>query len=217
MSIPPPTEAPRRPATAAAAVRRRQRPRRLPDPAAEGPRQAARLPRQRRHDAEAAGRPRRAAAATTRTTTPTSTAASTSSASGPRAPSRRPASRCSASSTPPAPREIIFTRGTTEGINLVAQSFGRTHLQPGDEILVSRDGAPLQHRPLADALRGRPAPRCASSRSTTPASCCSTSSRSCSAPRTKLVVGRPRVQLAGHDQPGRARSSSWPTRAACRC
>jgi cysteine desulfurase/selenocysteine lyase len=34
-------------------------------------------------------------------------------------------------------KEIIFTRGTTEGINLVAQSFGRTHIGPGDEIIVS--------------------------------------------------------------------------------
>ena len=34
--------------------------------------------------------------------------------------------------------EIIFTRGTTEAINLVAQTFGRARLQPGDEIVVSR-------------------------------------------------------------------------------
>ena len=33
--------------------------------------------------------------------------------------------------------EIIFTRGTTEGINLVAQSYARPRLRPGDEILVS--------------------------------------------------------------------------------
>ncbi len=35
------------------------------------------------------------------------------------------------------PREIIFVRGATEGINLVAQSWGRSNLHPGDEILVS--------------------------------------------------------------------------------
>lgn len=34
-------------------------------------------------------------------------------------------------------REIIFTRGTTEAINLVAQSYGRSKLRAGDEILVS--------------------------------------------------------------------------------
>lgn len=34
-------------------------------------------------------------------------------------------------------REIIFTRGTTESLNLVAQSYGRSHLRAGDEIIVS--------------------------------------------------------------------------------
>ena len=34
-------------------------------------------------------------------------------------------------------REIIFTRGTTEAINLVAQSWGRSTLGPGDEILIT--------------------------------------------------------------------------------
>jgi cysteine desulfurase/selenocysteine lyase len=34
-------------------------------------------------------------------------------------------------------REIVFTRNTTEGINLVAQSFGRSRLSPGDEVLIS--------------------------------------------------------------------------------
>ncbi len=33
--------------------------------------------------------------------------------------------------------EIIFTRGATESINLVAASYGRSHVQAGDEILVS--------------------------------------------------------------------------------
>lgn len=36
-----------------------------------------------------------------------------------------------------APEEIIFTRGTTESINLVAQSWGRTNLKAGDEIVLS--------------------------------------------------------------------------------
>jgi cysteine desulfurase/selenocysteine lyase len=34
-------------------------------------------------------------------------------------------------------REIIFTRGTTEGINLVAQSYGRLALKPGDDIVIT--------------------------------------------------------------------------------
>lgn len=33
--------------------------------------------------------------------------------------------------------EIIFTRGTTESINLVAQTYGRAFLKPGDEIIIS--------------------------------------------------------------------------------
>ena len=33
--------------------------------------------------------------------------------------------------------EIVFTRGTTDGINLVAQSYGRKHLRPGDEVIIS--------------------------------------------------------------------------------
>ncbi|HEX5071708.1 MAG TPA: aminotransferase class V-fold PLP-dependent enzyme, partial [Gemmatimonadaceae bacterium] len=33
--------------------------------------------------------------------------------------------------------EIIFTRGTTEGINLVASSFGEAFVKPGDEIVVT--------------------------------------------------------------------------------
>ncbi len=35
------------------------------------------------------------------------------------------------------PREIIWTRGTTEGINLFASSWGSTHLRRGDEIVLS--------------------------------------------------------------------------------
>ena len=35
------------------------------------------------------------------------------------------------------PREIIFTRGTTEGINLVATSYGGKFLKAGDEIILS--------------------------------------------------------------------------------
>ncbi len=34
-------------------------------------------------------------------------------------------------------REIVFVRGTTEGINLVASSYGRKHFSPGDEVIIS--------------------------------------------------------------------------------
>ncbi len=34
-------------------------------------------------------------------------------------------------------REIVFVRGTTEAVNLVAQTYGRKHAGPGDEILIT--------------------------------------------------------------------------------
>lgn len=37
----------------------------------------------------------------------------------------------------PSEKEIVWTRGTTESINLVAHSFGRALLKAGDEILIS--------------------------------------------------------------------------------
>jgi len=65
-----------------------------------------------------------------------------------------------------APEEIIFTRNTTESINLVAQAWGLKNLKPGDEILVSemehhsnlvpwfllaqRTGAVVRHIPILD-------------------------------------------------------------------
>jgi len=65
-----------------------------------------------------------------------------------------------------AAREIVFTRGTTESINLVADSFGRRFVEAGDEILVTtmehhsnivpwqvlgeRTGAVLKSVPLDD-------------------------------------------------------------------
>jgi cysteine desulfurase/selenocysteine lyase len=36
-----------------------------------------------------------------------------------------------------SPEEIVFVRGATEGINLVAQSWGRDNLKPGDRVLLS--------------------------------------------------------------------------------
>ena len=45
-----------------------------------------------------------------------------------------------------ASREVIFTRGTTESINLVAFSFGEAFVHEGDEILVTE----MEH--LADIV-----------------------------------------------------------------
>ncbi|MBB6633831.1 cysteine desulfurase [Cohnella thailandensis] len=36
-----------------------------------------------------------------------------------------------------APREIVFTRGTTTGLNLVAHGYARQVLKPGDEIVIT--------------------------------------------------------------------------------
>ncbi|MFO0930097.1 MAG: aminotransferase class V-fold PLP-dependent enzyme, partial [Gemmataceae bacterium] len=35
------------------------------------------------------------------------------------------------------PREIVYVRGATEGVNLVANSWGRKNLRPGDEIVLT--------------------------------------------------------------------------------
>ena len=66
----------------------------------------------------------------------------------------------------PTADEIVFVRGTTEAINLVAQSYARPRLNPGDEILVTgmehhsnivpwqlvgkATGATLRHVPVDD-------------------------------------------------------------------
>ncbi len=53
----------------------------------------------------------------------------------------------------PSGKDIVWTRGTTEAINMVAQSYVRPRLQPGDEIIVSEAGASCQPRALADGSR----------------------------------------------------------------
>ncbi len=66
----------------------------------------------------------------------------------------------------PAPETIVFTRGVTESINLVAQGWGRANLSEGDEVLItemehhsnivpwqmitSQTGATLRYIPLTD-------------------------------------------------------------------
>ena len=65
-------------------------------------------------------------------------------------------------------KEIIFVRGTTEGINLVAQSYGRSKLRAGDEIIIST----MEHHSNIvpwQLLWNKPALSLRSSRSMTPA------------------------------------------------
>ena len=126
--------------------------------------------------------------ATTRRRTPTSTAASTCCRSGRPRPSRRRAPRRRRSLGAAHTHEIVFTRNATEGINLVAQSWGGRNLTAGDEVLISamehhsnivpwqlaceRTGARLRVIPIDDRgvldLRGVP--------------------RGCSPPRTRMVA-----------------------------
>ena len=64
-------------------------------------------------------------------------------------------------------KEIVFVRNTTEAINLVANAWGRAHLRPGDEVLITQmehhsnivpwqlvtqaTGATLRYVPITDA------------------------------------------------------------------
>jgi cysteine desulfurase / selenocysteine lyase len=66
----------------------------------------------------------------------------------------------------PSEEQIIFTRGTTEAINLIAQSWGRKHLRAGDvvlltemehhsnlvpwQLLAEQTGCTLRHVPVTD-------------------------------------------------------------------
>ena len=73
-----------------------------------------------------------------------------------------------------ASREIVFTRNSTEGINLVAQSFGRRNIGPGDEIVITH----MEHHSTScpgSCSASRSARGCAWCRSTTAARCSSTS------------------------------------------
>ena len=115
--------------------------------------QPAGLPGQRRHHARSPVRSSRQWTATTSTTTPTCTAACTRSASAPPTPTKAPATRAARFLNAADAAEIVFTRGTTEGINLVAQAWGAPAAGPGRRDRHLHHGAPLQHRPLAAAVR----------------------------------------------------------------
>ena len=75
------------------------------------------------------------------------------------------------SSTPRRPREIVFTRDATEGINLVAQTLRRAaHVGPGDEVRRSRRWSTTRTSCRGSWSARRRARRCASRRSTIAAS-----------------------------------------------
>lgn len=51
--------------------------------------------------------------------------------------------------------ELVFVRGTTEGINLVANSWGNSNVRAGDNIIISQMEHHANIVPPADALRTR--------------------------------------------------------------
>ena len=128
---------------------------------------------------------RRLRAATTRT----STAACTSSRAAPPTPTKRraarsqrvhqraaSATRSSSRAAPPRP-STWWRRPTAAGTS-----------EPGDEILITGAGAPLEHRALADAVRGDGRAAAGRADRRRRRARCSRSSSGCSTPRTKLVA-----------------------------
>ena len=120
------------------------------------------------------------------------------------------------SSTPREAHEIVFVRGTTEAINLVAQTYGRAHVGAGDEVLITGARAPLEHRALADALRGEGRAARGRADRRTRARSTSTALEKLLTPRTQHRLGRPRLQRARHGRSRSGGSSSSRTRAASR-
>ena len=118
------------------------------------------------------------------------------------------------SSTPRRPREIVFTRGTTEAINLVAQSCGADRAR-------ARRRDP-DHRRWSTTRTSSPGSCCASR----PAPCCAAAPitdarRAATSTHSTRLLGRAhaprrrgaRLQRARHDQPG-ARDGRSRARAA---
>jgi cysteine desulfurase/selenocysteine lyase len=60
----------------------------------------------------------------------------------------------------PEAAEVIFVRGATEAINLVARSWGMQHVQQGDEIIVSQLEHHATSSPGSSSLPQK-APSCA--------------------------------------------------------
>ena len=111
--------------------------RRLSDPVGARARQAAGLSRQREHQPEAAGGDRGDRRLLPSRQRQHSSRHAPAERAGDGAVRRRARKKAARSSTPPTPHTIVLTKGTTDGINLVAQSYGRPMLKPGDEIVLS--------------------------------------------------------------------------------
>ena len=165
---------------------------RLPDPAAAGPRQAARLPRQRRHHAEAAGGDRRASRTTTRDDNANihrgvhllserATARVRGGARDGAALPQRAPTRARSSSRAARPRPSTWSRRAYGA----AAASARATRSSSPAWSTTRTSSPGR------CSARRRARGCASSRSTDARRAASwTSSSGCSAPRTRLVARR---------------------------
>ena len=118
-------------------LRRQPHPRGFPDPRHAGLRQAAGLSRQRRLGAEAEGGARPHPAGLHVGIRQRASRPALSRQCRDRRLRGRAREGARRSSTRRAPEEIIFTRNATEAINLVAYTFGRERIKPGDEIVLS--------------------------------------------------------------------------------
>ena len=120
-------------------------------------------------------------------------------------------------------RETIFTRNATEAINLVAYSWGRAQRRRRRPIVLTPDGAPLEHRAVAAARARRSARRSPTSSSTddglldldaldallergAEAASRSRTSRTCSARSTRSPRSSRRAHAAGARRAGRRRA-----------
>jgi cysteine desulfurase/selenocysteine lyase len=114
------------------------------------------------------------------------------------------------------PEEIVFVRGVTEAVNLVAQTFGRSRLRAGDEIVVTA----LEHhsnlvpwqllcRERGAALRVADIDERGELRFEELARLLG--------PRTRLLEPLPTSPTRWEPSTRSRKWSSWRTRAACRC
>ena len=78
-------------------------------------------------------------------------------------------------------------RNATEAINLVRYTWARAHVGQGDVVLITRDGAPLERRPVAAAVPGAGRAARSTCESTTRAASTSTDARR--APRGRAACG----------------------------
>ena len=109
--------------------------------------------------------------------------------------------------------ELIFVRGATEAINLVAHSWGRRNVKPGDEIIISA----LEHHSnivpwqMLCEEQGRVAARHPDRRSRR---LDSRRIREAAQPAHADGGRIPRLERAGHDQPGADDHRDGPSRPA---